>query len=197
MRTIPAPVYLIASLALASLTAACATPAALPGPAAPPAAALPSWDGAMARVFDDTIDREALDHGTVSQSEDAWMGPRTQAADQVVRVRVITTTTQGVGPSQGYRLTLRAIGPQLAGSAPATQDFEISIRPDSPLFAVVRTHDVRMTGKTFVAFFKRFQGRGEADVHWYLTAEAPQILEAVQRASTLSDVGYRQAMPAM
>jgi hypothetical protein len=188
---------ILTSLALASLLAACSTPASLPAPAAPPSAPLPVWNGAMARVFDDTIDREALDHGTVSQSEDAWIGPRTQAADHVVRVRVVTTTTQGVGPSQGYRLTLRVVGAPLAGSAAPAEDFEISIRPESPLFAVMRTHDVRMTGRTFVAFFKRFQGRGEADMHWYLTAEAPQILGAVQRAGTLSEVGYRQAMPSM
>ena len=160
MRNVPA-LPIIASLAL-SLLAACSTPASLPALAAPSAHPLPAWDGAMARVFDDTIDREALDHGTVSQSEDAWIGPRTQAADHVVRVRVITTTTQGGGPVAGLPSHAARGRPSACGERSAGRgfrDLDSSREPSVCRGAHARrTHD----GQDVRSVLQAVSGQGRA-----------------------------------
>jgi hypothetical protein len=150
----------------------------------------------MAQTFDDTIAPEAL-RGSGAAEDDAWVGPRTQAADHVLRVKVISTTTQGVGHRQGYLLTVRVLGAPLAGAAPPSDTLELRIPRESGVFPLARMHDLNLTDKVFIGFFKTF-GAGDASaLHWHLKGERAETLQAVARASTLADVGYQQALPGL
>ena len=194
----PAPVFTTVSstLALVALVSCgCASSTSARAVPSPSRAPLPAWHGALAQEFDDAIEAEALEADQV-RDHDAWVGPRTQAADHVLRVVVVSTTTQGVGHHQGYRLTLRVIGAPLSGSAPPSNTIELSIPPDSPVFPLARMHDIRLTGKTFLGFFKTFGAGDTQDLHWHLNAETAETLQAVARASTLAEVGFQQAAPA-
>lgn len=163
-------------------------------PAEPPA---PAWTGSLLTEFDDTIDHQVLTSGSATRPDgDRWFAPRAQSADVVARVRVISTTTQGVGPVQGYRLTLRVVGKPLAGSVREGDTIEVAIPHDSNVFPAARMHDIALTGRTFTGFFKNFAAPA-AQVHWYLAGDTQEVAAAAQRARTLSDVGYRVATPRM
>jgi hypothetical protein len=159
----------------------------------------------LAQQFDDSIERETLTIGEPATPDgDLWFGPRAQSADYVARVRVITTTTEGVGLAQGYRLTLAVIGQPFGGARPPSDTIELVIRPDSPFFPTVRRQDVKMTGRIFLGFFKQFDAptaarpfdaTSSARMHWYLTGEAPQVMQATQRARVLAEVGYHVSGP--
>jgi len=186
----------LASLACLLALGACA--------ASPPRAATaavdsnsPQWTGSLHTEFADTIDQELLANGHASHPDyDAWFAPRAQSADVVARVKVISTTTQGVGPVQGYRLTLQVLGPPLAGAVSPGDTREIAIPHAHELFPVARVHDLALTGKQFMGFFKQFAGPS-AGVHWYLASDAPEVVAAAQRARTLREVGYRVPVPRM
>jgi hypothetical protein len=189
------PALLVAASSFAGL--GCDSRATIPEPSWPSSSRqLPSWTGVFAREFDDNIERIALHAGLAPPPHsDVWFGPRAQAADHVLRVRVVTTTTQGVGARQGYRLTLRVVGQPLGGPAPPSDTFEVVIPRESASYQAARLHDIALTGKTFVGFFKLFSGVESADLHWYLTAEAPDVLQAVHRARLLSEVGHVIPVP--
>jgi hypothetical protein len=184
-------------LAAASLGSGCEPKQ--PATAAPRFAAnagRPPWKGALARQFDDTLEPHWLTSGTsAGPSSDLWFGSRTQAADYVLRVQVVSTTTRGVGPAQGYLLTLRVMGAPLAGPQPPTDTIEVEIRRDNPLLTAVRLQDLKLTRRTFIAFFKGFSGPGAADFHWYLAGDDPQVVAAVRDARALSDVGHALPVP--
>ncbi len=166
-------------------------------PPLPPAHSLPVWNGDLAAAFDDSIERVALDAAVASAPEsDAWFGPRAQGAECVAKVKVVSTTTVGLGTRQSYLLTLRVIGQPLVGALPA-DEVEVPVHPESPFYAMAKVHDVKLTGRTFVGFFKRFNVSGAAAVHWYLTGDSRDVREAVSRSRALSDVGYRQVGPRM
>jgi hypothetical protein len=194
MRTVSSlNIFLVVS---ALFVGGCQVQGASPRPASPSPVPLPVWSGSLAQQFDDSIERETLSIGEPATPEgDLWFGPRAQSADYVARVKVITTTTEGVGPAQGYRLTLRVIGQPFGGPRPPSDTVELVIRPDSPFFPTARQQDVKMTGKVFLGFFKEFEGATPAKMHWYLTGEAPQVLEATHRARVLAEVGYHVTKP--
>lgn len=178
------------------LTACGAGPQRL-APPLPPAHTLPVWNGDLAAAFDDSVDRTALDAAGASAPEsDAWFGPRAQGADCVAKVKVVSTTTVGLGERQSYLLTLRIVGQPLAGTL-ATEEVEVPVLPESPFYPMAKVHDLKLTGRTFVGFFKRFNASGAAAMHWYLTGDSRDTREAVSRSRTLSEVGLRQTGPRM
>lgn len=185
--------FLSGGLIAASLSlTACA---AAPGRVAPPPTpveSLPTWVGDFTNAFDDSIERLALDSsGALSPDSDQWFGPRAQGADCIAKVKVVSTTTVGLGERQSYLLTLRALERPLAGALPG-HDIEVWITPESSFYPMAQVHDLKLTGRTFVGFFKRFNGANGQDIHWFLTGDSRDIREAVDRSRTLSDVGYRQ-----
>jgi hypothetical protein len=160
-------------------------------------ASMPTWAGPLAREFDDSIAPDSLNVAGPWDQADMWLGPRSQAADFVLRVKVTTTTTQNPGPWAPYRLTLRVIGQPFGGPTPPGDTIEVVVRPDNPSFAAVRRQDVRLTGKTFLGFFKVFSGAGsaEAQMHFHLSGEQAPVVAEAQRARLLSEVGYLLPVP--
>ncbi len=193
------PALLFASLAACGpLTMGCDATQDGPEPNMPSPAPLPVWQGALAHQFDDSIETEWLNTGATSSPDaDRLFGLRAQAADYLLRVKVISTTTQGVGNMQGYRLTLRVIGQPFGGARPPSDTLDVVIRPDSPAFAAVRAQDVRLTGRTFLGLFKGFSAAGAAtaDMHWCLVGETREVMGAAHRARLLSEVGYLVRTP--
>lgn len=116
MWTSSSSLFRVALLASWTFLAGCGV-AASSHPVAPAEHPAPAWTGSLLTEFDDSIDHEVLAASASTRPDgDQWFAPRAQSADVVARVRVISTTTQGVGPVQGYRLTLRVVGKPMAGA---------------------------------------------------------------------------------
>lgn len=196
MRNSSSPMFPVTFLLALAVLAGCGVSASHQ-PATPADSPAPAWAGSLLAEFDDSIDHEALSSGSATRPDgDQWFGPRAQSADVVARVRVVSTTTQGVGPVQGYRLTLRVVGSPMAGPVSEGDTIEVAIPYDSQAYPAARMHDVALTGRQFTGFFKQFAGPS-AGVHWYLAGDSQEVTAAAQRARTLNDVGYRVAAPRM
>lgn len=155
---------------------------------ATPARPLPAWQGRMAELFDDRIDRapSTSDFGLADSKKTLW--ERTEASDFVIRIKVRSLTSEGSERYSRSQLGVAIQGDPIVGERPPWESIELTVGPTSPALAVIRLLDMQLVNQTFVMFFKRFSGASGEEPHWYMTVESPALIRTVQEAHLLSEV---------
>jgi hypothetical protein len=152
---------------------------------------LPSWLGHEREVFDDGIDPAAvgLSMEGPSPRNDPFLKERALTADVVARVKVTTVTVDSVGDDSMVHLGILVGDPPLRTPTIPDQRFELLIRPSGRAFGIAKAFDARLQGLIFVGFLKRFAGPdGEAEIHWHLSADTPEVVAAVKDAVALAEL---------
>jgi len=155
------------------------------------ASGLPRWEGDAHDVFSDEIEPEAvglsLDPG--SPRIDGALRHRAQTADVVARVRVQTVTLNTVGDRVTYHLSIQVGQPPLIEPRVDDQNFELTIVPSSPGYGIAKAFGIRLKGKTFIGFLKRFVNvDGGVDVHFHLAPDSAEVANAVKEAVALREM---------
>ena len=164
------------------------------GGASPPAAAPPlpppAYDAQAARLFDDRIDGNAVGLADITDNprSDPTFRARTQSADLVARVRVLTVTTDLIGGKPLYHVALGFVAPPLIQRDFRDDHVEISVRSSSAAFGVVKWLDVGLIGHTFVGFFRRYAEGDELAMRFHLAADTPSVLAAAREADMLREL---------
>jgi hypothetical protein len=175
-------------VALASLLAACGGSGSSARPGASPRN-FPPYAGQATTLFDDRIDANAVGLADVASKPrtDPVLRARAQTAEAVARVRVATVSVDSAAGRPNYHLTLDLVGP-LVRRGFDDEHVEISVRPESPAFGVVKWLDARLIGRTFIGFFHRYAGAEDADIRFHLSADDAEVLAAVREAAVLSEI---------
>jgi hypothetical protein len=160
-------------------------------PVAPPASSLPKYDATNADQFDDAIEPHAvgLELETYSDPKsDPRLRARAQAADAVVRARVMTVTGETGSGSHTYQVTFKELA-HLGGKHPLGDEFTVRIDKTSPSLGIVRSMEGQLVGKTLVVFAKAFsRPDGDRDIHFHASADAQDVADAVKEAVILDEV---------
>lgn len=152
----------------------------------------PRWEGPLLEAFPDDIEPSALGlpSGAPRPETDDALVRRTLLADVVARVRVQTVSVER--RSNGapvFRLGLQLASPRLVERAELEDRIEVVIPPGGAGHGLARAWDVRLQGKTFVGFFRRFAGEeGETVVHFHLARDGEDVGRAVQQVVALEEV---------
>jgi hypothetical protein len=151
---------------------------------------LPLYDERAARLFDDKIDGNAVGLADVADNPrvDPTFRARTQNADLVARVRVLTVTTDLIAGKPLYRVNLAFVAPPLVQRGTREDHVEISVRSNSAAFGVVKWLDVGLIGRTFVGFFRRYAEGDDPQVRFHLAADTPSVLAAAHEADMLREL---------
>ncbi len=181
----------VAAAALAlGLLAGCG-PSAPGGPTPPPASSLPAYSGTAADQFDDTIEPHAVGlelETYAAPKNDPRLRARAQAADVVMRARVMTVTGEAGSGSQTYQVSFRSVA-QLAGKRSLGDEFTVRIDKTSPSLGIVRSMEGQLVGKTLIVFAKAFaRSDGDRDIHFHASADAQDVADAVKEAVILDEV---------
>jgi hypothetical protein len=159
---------------------------------APPKVAqqYPSYDEQAARLFDDHIDGNAVGLADIADNPraDPIFRARTQSAELVARVRVLTVTTDLVGGKPLYRVNLGFVAPPLIRRGIDDDHLEIAVHSTSSAFGVVKWLDVALIGHTFVGFFRRYTQGDEPELRFHLAADTPIIVAAAREADMLGEL---------
>jgi hypothetical protein len=149
---------------------------------------LAPYGAADAKLFDDAIDAAAVGLADVAvhPSTDPVLRARAQAAELSARVRVSTISADSAGGRLVYRVSLSVVD-RLNGRL-MLDHVELAVRPTSPSFGIVKWLDSGMIGKTFVAFFRRYPGADEPEIHFHLSPDRPEVATAVNVAKAFSDL---------
>ncbi len=186
------PLYRLAALALCAVffaTIACNSKGKPPVNGGADLRGLPTWEGPLQRLFDDSIHPAAVGMSLDGRepAEDPLLVERARAADVVARMRVSTVTVDSVGAKVNYTLVLQVGYPTLLPVKIDDRSFELHVSQRSPAFTLVQSVDTGLRGKTFIGFVSRFVGTvgGEqvAEIHWHLTADTAAVAEAIQVAA--------------
>jgi hypothetical protein len=159
----------------------------------PPSAApqpLPAYRGQATTLFDDRIDPGAVGLADVASKPrtDPVLRARAQTAEVVARARVATVSVDSAAGKPIYRLSLDLAGGFLVRRGFTDDRVEISVRPDSPAFGVVKWLDTRLIGHTFIGFFHHYAGVEDVELKFHLSADNPEVLAAVREAVTLREI---------
>jgi hypothetical protein len=165
-------------------------------PAQPPAE-LPPYDARAAELFDDAIEPEAVGFPLAvagGQASDTLLRARTQAADAVVRARIVTVTSNPEDRGPAWQIGLQTLE-TLAGARPPTETFSWLIRSRDPAAGILRAGEGRMVGITLVAFLRTFaltgplpsDGARGAQIHFHAGADSKKEVEAVRAAAALAE----------
>ncbi|HVY44690.1 MAG TPA: cobalamin ABC transporter substrate-binding protein, partial [Minicystis sp.] len=120
-----------------------------------------------------------------SARADRFLRERAQTADVVGIMRVQTVTVETIGETKRYRLGVQVATPALAKPKLEDKTFELALG-GTPVLAA--GFEARLRGRTFVGFIHRYTGDdGEPAVHWHLSADAPDVVEAVKEAVALQE----------
>ena len=167
----------------------CGGAASSTGPNSQPQVFAP-YQGQATTLFDDRIDPNAVGLADVQSKPriDPVLRARAQAAEAVARARIATVTVDSAAGKPVYRLNLDLGGGSIVRRGFNDEHVEISVRPDSPAFGVVKWLDTRLIGRTFVAFFHRYAGPEEVMLKFHLSADDPEVLAAVREAATLREI---------
>lgn len=169
---------------------ACDAPARTgPVSLAPDGTHLATWQGPLASLFDDSIHPAAvglaLEGGR--PQEDPLLRPRASAAELVARVRVSTVTREEVGAKITYHLVMQVVDEPLLEPVLGGTSVEIVIRQWSPAFGIASSLEGSLRNRTFIAFLRRFAGARGPELHWHLTADAPDIAAIVTTAGSFEE----------
>ena len=150
-----------------------------------------SYAGASTALFDDGIEPEAVGYNldpSPAPQGDAILRARTQRADCVLRVRVVTVTSkrEDVGAHWGLGLVTLE---RLAGERCPAHDFTLDVADGAAGSSILRTFEGRLVGVNLVAFVRQFRGAGgEATFHFHMAPEGKEELNAVRVAALLGEV---------
>jgi len=150
----------------------------------------PAYDEQAAQLFDDHIDGSAVGLADIAGNPraDPVFRARTQSAELVARVRVLTVTTDLVGGKPLYRVNLGFVAPPLVRRGIDDDHLEIAVYSTSSAFGVVKFLDVGLIGHTFIGFFRRYAQGEEPEVRFHLAADTPMILAAAREADMLGEL---------
>ncbi len=179
----------VAPLALIAVVA-CDDPAPLPARA--PSAALVPWAGNYVTLFDDAIDPAALGYSLDGKNPavDPLLKHRTKAAELVARMKLLTVSRDANGTRPRYLLNLRVGLPPLARARLQEVDLELAIAQGTSAFELLSSNESGLRGRIFIGFVRRFAGVDGPVLRWHLTADSPEVAQAVQTAAALDDLGY-------
>ncbi|MBI5531357.1 MAG: hypothetical protein HY898_01490 [Deltaproteobacteria bacterium] len=113
---------------------------------------------------------------------------RAQASDHVLRVRVTSFLTQRGLDGPVHRLQVVPIGDPIAGPRPSDTAFDLQIPQSNPFFQVMAAMGQQIVQRTFVAYLKRFSGPIGPELHWFMTSESPEVIQAVREVHLLMEV---------
>ncbi len=182
---------LAAPLALASLLLGCDDPAPTP-PRTPDGAAIGPWGGDWAVLFDDGIDPSALGYSIDGRNPalDPLLKPRSRNAELAARMKLLGVSRDANGTRTRYLLSLRVGLPPLTRARLQEVDLELPVTQGTSAFELVSSNENSLGGRIFVGFVRRFAGSEGPVLHWHLTADSPEVAQAVQTAAALGDLGY-------
>ena len=115
------------------------------------------------------------------------LAERTRQSHVVTRVRVQTVTADVIHGEPRYQLVVAEVGPPLGSAGLPGGRAELEVVPQTPAFGIVRAHDARLVGKSFVGFFRWFRAGEEPRLHWHLAADDPETLSAVREAALVAE----------
>jgi hypothetical protein len=159
-----------------------------------PEAPLEPYGGHMAELFDDAIDPAALGFafGVATDSDPtSVLRERTQAADAVVRARIITVTSGRGDDGRGWQVGLKTIE-ALAGDHPP-ETFSWLIRSKDPSAGIVRASEGRAVGSIVIAFLRDFAGTSGSDgskgrqIHFHAAGDSKTERDAVRASAALGE----------
>jgi hypothetical protein len=153
---------------------------------------LPPYTGRAAELFDDGIDGAAVGYALEPgppPSTDAKLRERVQTGDAIVRARVVTVTSQRQDTGRSWQLGMHTLE-KLAGSGSLDADFALDVEATDPGAGMVKAFESSLVGATFVVAVRTFAhaGTGDADLHFHLLADKPDVLAAIKEATLLQQV---------
>ena len=121
---------------------------------------------------------------------DPALRERAHLSDLVARVRIQTVTVERRSNGDPvYRLGLQVASPRLVDKMKADDNIEVLIVPGGASHGLARAWDVRLQGRSFVGFFRRFAGNeGETVLHFHLEPDSADVANAVQNTLALKEI---------
>jgi len=158
-----------------------------------PGATYPAYTGHPTELFDDGIDPIAVGYQLEPgppPATDAKLRERVQTADAVVRAKVTTVTSKKEDVGRSWQLGLHLLG-RLAGTGGVENDFSLDVESTDQGAGMVKAFEANLVGATFVVFGRTFAkagAPGEAELHFHLSADKPDVLDAIKQAALLQQV---------
>jgi hypothetical protein len=156
---------------------------------------LPEYSTRDSELFDDAIEPAAVGYslsGPMNAGRDPQLRRRTQAADYVVRVRVVTVTSNPVGDGRAWLVGLRTMD-VLVGGKPA-ETFTLTIKDSDPAAGILKATEGKLVGSTLIAFLRQFQGlspprgTGGPELHFHVAGDSKEEVDRVREAALLGAV---------
>jgi hypothetical protein len=154
---------------------------------------LSPWRGELRDMFDDKIHPAAvgLAMDVSAPATDPLLRLRAQEAELVARMRIQTVTRDTVGARTTYTLSLQVGQPRLMPSSFGSDVVELSIGQDESSFGVIQSLETQLRGRMFIGFVRNFSGKDGPELHWHLTADAPEVAEVIQEVALLEEMAKK------
>jgi hypothetical protein len=174
----------LAALALVGLAAAGCAGSQAPRP-------LSSYGARFATLFDDGIDGSAVGFAGEGKSyrpkADPLFRDRVEAADGVVRLKVVTIGAKADATGTTYILTCR-VEQKLAGAHAPTGNIELRVAGTAPSAGILRSLSESVVGMHFVAFLRDFvRPDGEKETHFHFAPDTPVVVDGATNPTGLVD----------
>lgn len=174
----------LAVIALVGLAAAGCAGSQAPRP-------LASYGAHFATLFDDGIDGSAVGFASESKSyrpkADPLFRARVEAADGVVRLKVVTISAKADSTGTSYILSCR-VEQKLAGAHAPTGDIELRVSSRAPSAGILRSLSESVVGMHFVAFLRDFvRPDGEKETHFHFAPDTPIVVDGATNPTGLVD----------
>jgi hypothetical protein len=154
-----------------------------------PARTATAYAGRVTELFDDGIDPATVGYtanDVTGLEADRVLRERTQAADGVVRARIVTLTSRE--SESGWLVGLRPLE-TLAGAAPIGGDIALQVKASDRAGGVLRATEGRLVGMTVIAFLRAFAHDVDArDLHFHIAPDNPLLVSAVRASALLEEV---------
>ena len=169
--------------------ASCAGAAAQTQPQGP---SLWPYAGDATQIFDDRIELTAVGYGAdpiAAPLDEKRRRDRTQIADAVLRVHVLSVNATTAGGANGWIIACHTIE-QLAGKRPPPPDFNLQVDASAPAAGILRSFAPRLVSGTFIVFveeFARSDGQPGSQLHFHFAPDNPDEVIAIKEAATAGD----------
>jgi hypothetical protein len=153
----------------------------------------PAYRGPAVALFDDGIEPQPASAGFEpgdSPVDSALLRDRTQLADSVARVRVVTVTSTEAEGGANWQIGVHTLE-TLAGGTPAGTDWTLHVAGDAAAAGVLRALGGHLVQRPFILFLRTFapaRGDGGGALHFHLAGEDEDQLGAVRVAALLAQV---------